>query len=146
MRTLEHARVTAKEHLADLGHRWAHVQAVGRMAEELLDAGLVGEDVACAAWLHDVGYSSAAASTGFHPLDGAHVLMSDGWPDEVVGLVAHHTGAAEEAAERGLSAELEGLPAPSAEQLDAITLIDLSVAPDGSLTRPRERVAEILDR
>ena len=146
MRTLEDARVTAREHLAGLGDRWAHVQAVGRLAEELLDAGLVGEEVVCAAWLHDVGYSSTSAATGFHPVDGARVLMNDGWSDEVVGLVAHHTGASEEAAERGLSDDLGALPMPSPELLDAITLIDLSVGPDGSLTRPRERVAEILDR
>ena len=146
MGSLTEARVLAKEYLADLGDRWAHVQTVGRLAEELLDGELISESVACAAWLHDIGYATAVSATGFHPVDGARLLAANHWPEEVVGLVAHHTGAAEESVERDLVAELETLPSPSSDDLDAITLIDLSVAPDGSLTRPIERVAEILNR
>ena len=51
------ARRLAAEQLASLGDRWAHVQAVGGLAEDLLKAGLVSERVAVAAWLHDVGYA-----------------------------------------------------------------------------------------
>ena len=146
MSPLEEARATAQEYLADRGDRWAHVRTVGRLAEGLLDQGLITEAVACAAWLHDIGYATAARATGFHPVDGARVLVAHNWSEEVVGLVAHHTGAAEEAVERNLVSELATLPLPTPEQLDAITLIDLSVAPDGSLTQPHERIAEILRR
>lgn len=146
MRTLDDAREVAKVHLAGLGERWAHVLAVGRLAEALLDAGRVDEQVVCAAWLHDVGYSPELLVTGFHPLDGARFLAEHGWPDKVVGLVAHHTGAMQEAVERGLVGELLALPHPSDEQLEEITLIDLSVGPGGSLTMPQARLDEILGR
>lgn len=146
VQTLDGAKRLAKEYLADLGDRWAHVQTVGHLAEGLLDDELVSEEVACAAWLHDVGYSPSVDVTGFHPLDGARLLASHGWPENVVGLVAHHTGASDEAIERNLLSEFEALPVPTPEQLDEITLIDLSVAPDGSLTTPKERIREILGR
>lgn len=59
-----------------------------------------------AAWLHDIGYTPELATTQFHPLDGARYLRDD----RVVNLVAHHSGARYEAAERGLEAELSAFP------------------------------------
>ncbi|WP_246012281.1 HD domain-containing protein [Myceligenerans xiligouense] len=122
------------------------MQGVGRRADELAaDIGLPDE-VRAAAWLHDVGYAPEVARTGFHPLDGAVYLSELGAPDEVVGLVAWHTGAVWEAAERGLSDRLAQMPEPSASWLDVVTLIDLVTGPDGVATTPERRVAEILGR
>ncbi|MCF4123220.1 HD domain-containing protein [Antribacter sp. KLBMP9083] len=136
----------ARRFLADLGGRWLHVQSVGRLADQLAaDAGLP-DDVRAAAWLHDVGYAPDLSLTGFHPLDGAVYLTECGAPTEVVGLVAWHTGAVWEAAERGLSDKLARMPVPSAKWLDVVTLIDLVNGPDGVATTPEKRVAEILSR
>jgi hypothetical protein len=59
-----------------------------------------------AAWLHDIGYAPDLVASGFHPLDGARYLRSEGFGDRVAGLVAHHSYAAVEADLRGLGAVL----------------------------------------
>src|SRR4051812_45937654 len=88
--------------LAPLGRRWRHVEGVARRAGSLSSLASAEERpaVVTAAWLHDVGYAPAIAVTGLHPLDGARYLRSEGWPELVVCLVAHHTGAEVEAEER----------------------------------------------
>ncbi|MBC9822556.1 HD domain-containing protein [Terrabacter sp. MAHUQ-38] len=136
----------AADRLGRRGRRWRHVQRVGRLAESLDVRGLVSAEVLAAAWLHDVGYGPSVARTGFHPLDGARFLQEQGVSAEVVALVAHHTGARFEAEERGLLDELETLPSPPPEDLDALTLIDLVVGPTGELTTPGRRIEEILTR
>jgi hypothetical protein len=136
----------AADFLADLGPRWAHVGTVGGLAEALVARGLIPREVAAAAWLHDLGYAPELTVTGFHPLDGATYLQRLDAPAEVVGLVAHHTGAVFEAEERGLVVELAAMPQPDVVSLDALTLVDLVTAPNGSLTTPEARVAEILRR
>jgi putative nucleotidyltransferase with HDIG domain len=140
------ARLIATEHLSTLGPRWTHVRAVGTLAEALVDVGLVGEGVAVAAWLHDVGYAPGLRVSGFHSLDGARYLRDVGAPDEVVALVARHTGAEFEAEERGLRDELSELPAADPEDLDVLTLVDLVVGPNGDLTTPEDRISEIGSR
>lgn len=136
----------ASEYLSGLGRRWAHARTVGRLADVLAGAGAISGDVAAAAWLHDLGYADELAATGFHPLDGAVFLAAEGAPSEVVGLVAHHTGADFEADERGLTAALAQMPVPDPSALDVVTLLDLVSAPDGTLTDPETRIAEILSR
>jgi hypothetical protein len=69
-----------------------------------------------------------------------------GVPAEVVALVAHHTGASFEAEERGLQESLAAMPAADPGDLDVLTLLDLVSAPDGSLTDPETRIAEIVSR
>ncbi|QAY69741.1 hypothetical protein ET471_06545 [Xylanimonas protaetiae] len=136
----------AVEYLSGLGRRWRHVQAVGQRANELGSAGLISPDVVAAAWLHDLGYAEELMMTGFHPLDGAVFLVEEGADDEVVGLVAFHTGASFEAEERGLLGSLAEMPTPDPDNLDALTLLDLTTGPDGSPTDPETRVEEILGR
>lgn len=136
----------AAHHLADMGSRWAHVQAVGRLADALAAQGRVSSDVAAAAWLHDVGYAPELAYTGFHPLDGARFLQGVSVQANVVALVAHHTGAAYEAAERGLSGALAALPAPNPTDLQDLNLLDLVIGPGGSPTSPSSRLSEVLER
>lgn len=102
--------------------------------------------VVTAAWLHDIGYSPEVKDTGMHAIDGAAYLRERGWPAEVVGLVAHHTGAWSEAASRGLSQRLDAFTPPHEDHLDALTLCDLLVGPEGRRTSPALRVEEILRR
>jgi hypothetical protein len=145
MLTVDDAKQLAASQLSCSGQRWTHVTTVGRLAQSVVGAA-VGPDVLAAAWLHDVGYAPSLARVGFHPLDGARFLQDQGAPANVVALVAHHTGARFEAEERGLVDELDGLPSPASDDLDALTLLDLVVGPSGELTTPEQRIAEILTR
>ncbi|MDM7856660.1 HD domain-containing protein [Cellulomonas alba] len=146
MWSAEHAAKVASEYLSGLGRRWEHVRTVGRLADELAAVGAISADVAAAAWLHDLGYAEELSTTGLHALDGAAFLADEGAPTGVVGLVAHHTGAVFEAEERGLTRELANMPPAEPSELDVLTLLDLVTAPDGSLTDPETRIAEILSR
>lgn len=140
----EQAPKVASEFLSGVGRRWDHVRTVGGLADELAAAGKISAHVAAAAWLHDLGYAEELSTTGLHALDGASFLANEGAPAEVVSLVAHHTGADFEAEERGLG--LSTIPTPEPADLDILTLLDLVAAPDGSLTDPETRIAEILSR
>ena len=85
-------------------------------------------------------------STGFHALDGARYLASRGAPGVVVSLVAYHSGARYEAAERGMAESLARFAAPAERDLDILTLADLSTAPNGARVSVEDRLAEILAR
>ena len=136
----------ARKYLVELEPRWSHVQSVGRAAEEMCrDFGLT-EELAAAAWLHDIGYSPDLAVTGFHPLDGARFLQRISASDIVVALVAHHSGARFEAEERGLLDDLSAIPEPPAELLDVLVLIDMTTSPTGEPVAIDDRLAEILAR
>lgn len=62
------------------------------------------EQLHTAALLHDIGYHPDLAASGFHPLDGAAALQAAGYPPLVCHLVATHTAATLEAAERDIPA------------------------------------------
>ena len=104
------------------------------------------ETLVDAAWLHDVGYAPSLKGTGFHPLDGARYLAAERFPDRLVRLVAHHTGAMYEAEERGLSAELAQYEREDGPLLDALTCADLTTGPAGEAYTFDERIDEILTR
>lgn len=131
-----------------LPRRWAHVRGVSDRAR--LAAPLVGADrelLISAAMLHDIGYSPALATTGFHPLDGARYLLANGAPARLTNLVAHHSCAVLEAEERGLAdglAEFED-EGPTIVR-DALWWADMTTTPDGGVTTVVDRVAEIQDR
>ncbi|WP_350352828.1 HD domain-containing protein [Microbacterium sp. A8/3-1] len=142
------ARSVSQACLVALPRRWAHVQGVaaaGARVAPLVDAKRADEIVA-ACWLHDVGYASEIAETGFHPVDGARFAQRVGFPPLVVSLIAFHTGAAGEAAERGLSGDLAQFDAPPSEVLDVVTFADMTTAVDGAPVDAEARVAEILSR
>lgn len=141
----EEARELARELMEGTGARWMHVQNVGFKAEELVCRG-APLAVASAAWLHDIGYTPAAVATGFHPVDGARHLVRLGAPSEVVSLVAYHTGAEFEAAERGLMGDLAEYARPTQEALDALTWADLTTGPGGECVSVDQRLAEIVQR
>jgi hypothetical protein len=144
--SIEPARSLSSAYLAGLGERWAHVRAVGEAAEHLFNDRAISETVAVAAWLHDLGYAEPIAVTGLHALDGARVLETLGAPPCVVAMVAFHSGAEFEAAERGLANELREFERPSQSNLDVLTFLDLTVGPSGDCIRVDERLSEILQR
>lgn len=147
--SLADAQTVARDLLAEeLPRRWAHTQGVAARAREL--AGPLGPDgelVEVAAWLHDIGYASTIAVCGFHPLDGARYLRDVLAVDDVVyRLVAHHTCAVIEAAERGIDGLSNEFAPPERQLLDALTYCDLTADVDGRPVNVEERLGEILQR
>lgn len=142
------AKALAEHFVAPLGRRWAHVQAVAAAADRVASAVPAESRTAllCAAWLHDIGYSPEIGHTRFHPLDGARYLRDEGWPEAIVCLVAHHSGARFEAAERRLSVELDEFPLPDGAVLDALVAADLTTGPSGESLSYDDRISEILSR
>jgi hypothetical protein len=144
------AEETARKHLEDqLPRRWAHTQGVAEQARNLawlLDD--AADLLEAAAWLHDIGYSPELIDTGFHPLDGARFLSDTGQADDMLcRLVAHHTNAIGEAAQRGLDEHLlREFPPARRDVLEALTYCDLTTSPDGNRVTVLRRIAEILQR
>jgi hypothetical protein len=141
------AEVSA-ELLMPLGRRWTHVQSVAARAHKLSSVLFPstgeGELFIAAAYLHDIGYAPAIASTGFHPLDGARFVRDAGWP-EAAALVAQHTGARNEALLRGINLTDE-FPFKDSLLYRAVSYCDLTTGPDGVPTTVNDRVAEIRER
>ncbi|WP_433530611.1 HD domain-containing protein [Micromonospora sp. CA-263727] len=131
-----------------LVERWAHVQGVGRRAAELSVTVQPAERnlLVAAAWLHDIGYAPGLAATGLHSLDGARYLRQHGYAPQLVGLIAHHTCARFEAAERGLADQLEDYPLDDGPLMDALVTADLTIGPQGQRLDVGERIEEILRR
>lgn len=148
------ARQLAADLLAEaLPRRWSHTIAVAKAAEDLSSALKPegAEEIVCAAWLHDIGYAPDLIDTGFHPLDGAAYLARDAGggkriSTEVISLVAHHTGAAFEARERGLHDSLADYPQPDQTKLAILSCADLCSGPAGAPVDPAERISEVLAR
>lgn len=128
--------------------RLAHVRGVAATAAKVASSLLRDQrdEVIAAAWLHDIGYGPRVRNSGFHPLDGAALLRSEGFPDVVSSLVAFHSGAAEEADERGLEEPLNQFKPPPNDLLDILTYADMTTGPTGELVTVETRIAEILDR
>ncbi|MGC4828862.1 HD domain-containing protein [Micromonospora arida] len=131
-----------------LARRWAHVRGVGQRATELTSTVAPADHdlLVAAAWLHDVGYAPDCVATGLHSLDGARYLRRNGYPLRLVGLVAHHTCARIEAAERGLADKLAAFPLEEGPLMDALVTADLTVGPWGQRLEVTERIEEILHR
>jgi putative nucleotidyltransferase with HDIG domain len=139
----------AEELLVSTTLRFQHSTGVAAAAARA-GAAVPQDDVellVAAAWLHDIGYAASLSKTGFHPLDGARFLQAIGAPDRLCRLVAHHTGARVEAANRGLLDTLmEEFPPEESETAEALTYADLTTGPEGSPVSALERVMEILVR
>lgn len=128
--------------------RALHVNAVAATCEVLAqhEEDIPKDVLVSAALLHDIGYAPDLQRTGQHSIDGALYLRSVGFDERTVSLVAHHSGAAVEASERGLVAELDDFPAPDPILADALTAADMSVGPAGDAMDVESRLAEVLDR
>ncbi|AEB47406.1 MULTISPECIES: HD domain-containing protein [Micromonospora] len=131
-----------------LPRRWRHVRAVAAKAASI--GPLVGADVeelAAAAWLHDIGYAPGIVDTGFHALDGARWLVREGYETRLASLVAYHSCAVYEAAERGLrDALLSEFPQEESSTSDALWYADMTTGPDGQNFTVDERLSEIRQR
>jgi HD domain len=149
---VDYAEAVAFDLLADsLPRRWAHTVGVAAAADRFARtlAPHCAERVVAAAWLHDIGYAPDLVAAGFHPIDGAaYVARSrSSVLSDVVGLIAHHTGAAFEAAERGLENELARYRFPvDVEELALLNAADLCTSPDGVFLDPQAMLTEVLDR
>lgn len=141
------ARAHAEHLLVPLGARWAHTVAVAAQAERVRSAfdEVDGDRLVAAAYLHDIGYAEQLTITGFHPLDGAMSLNGLVEP-QVIALVAHHSCSWVEADVRGLGGQLEEMPRPRPELLDALTFCDMTTGPVGQLMTVDERLAEVATR
>jgi HD domain len=135
----------------ELPVRWAHSRgvagqavALGRILPQQADL------LEAAAWLHDIGYASPLAVTGFHPLDGARRLRDTRFGDPTLWtLVAHHTCAEIEAEARGLGDVLAAeFPLGDVDPflVSALTYCDMTTGPDGTPLEVDERITEILSR
>jgi hypothetical protein len=71
------AELAEKMLAAELPRRWRHVRLVARRARWAAKQLSLSDDLAVAAWLHDIGYAPELVETGFHPLDGAHLADKD---------------------------------------------------------------------
>jgi hypothetical protein len=146
----EWAERIARDLLAEsLPRRWAHTKGVAAQAQDLTS--ILGDHtglITAAAWLHDIGYAPAIATTGFHPLDGARYLRDTHHADmQLCRLVAHHTCALIEAQERSLAHILLAEFEPERPELaDALTYCDMTTGPDGRPLSVEERLAEIRTR
>lgn len=139
---------TAREMLSAMGDRWRHTQAVAARAEAI-ERTVEPDDrdlLVAAAWLHDVGYAPPLVETGFHPLDGARFLAARGFGRRLCALVAHHSGARFEAAERGLSEQLGDYGLEDSPVMDALVVADFTTGPQGQRLSYEARIAEILRR
>lgn len=132
----------------DLPERWQHTQGVARRAAEL--AVTVPEQdravLIAAAWLHDIGYAPSIQQTGFHPLDGAMHLRTEGWDNRVTALVAQHSGARFVPAERGFGPIMAEFPFVEDPVSDALTAADQTVGPHGRRMTVPYRIAEAIAR
>ena len=142
----EVAAALAQHLLFPLGNRYRHTVRVAARAEEL--AGAVPADdrelLVVAAWWHDLGYAPQLVQTGFHPIDGARYLAAQGHSPRLCALVAHHSAATFEAAERGLEAELAVWPREEGPVSDALWTADMTTGPRGERFAYEERLSEIL--
>lgn len=150
MKLADWAEDTARTILqTPLPRRWAHSQGVAAQARTL--ESILGDDadvLIAAAWLHDIGYAPDLMDTGFHPLDGARYLSDTPQADELLcRLVAHHSCAVTEAAQRDLDGVLLREFEPVGGELaDALIYCDLTTGPDGQRMSVEQRLAEIRSR
>ncbi len=132
-----------------LPRRWAHVQGVAAQARRLAPGlGADADLLEAAAWLHDIGYAPGLAVTGLHSLDGARYLRDAQHADAMLcRLVAHHSCALIEAAERGLADVLGREFEPPPDVLGhVLTCCDMTTSPDGEPVPAERRLAEIHHR
>ncbi|MBF6236649.1 HD domain-containing protein [Nocardia otitidiscaviarum] len=126
-----------------LPRRWSHVQGVVHRAAS---AGPVVDDpdvLMAAAWLHDIGYAPKVRRTGLHAVDGAEYLRQLGADDRLCGLVAHHSCAHIEAANRGIPINWSDERTPLR---DALWWADMTTTPLGQPIDIKSRIAEVRKR
>ena len=146
--TQEEALTLAHDLLHDQGTRWEHVKTAGSVATrlthlfELEEAALL----VAAATLHDIGYSARVMRTGFHSLDGALFLRTEGYPERLARLVAHHSWAVVAAPQNGVHDLEYQFRREDSLLADALAYSDMHSAPSGEFIEPEARLADIARR
>ncbi|MGH3923702.1 MAG: HD domain-containing protein [Pseudonocardiaceae bacterium] len=134
----------------ELPVRWAHSRGVAGQAVALRRLLPQHADLLeAAAWLHDIGYASSIAVTGFHPLGARHLHEAKFGDQTLWTLVAHHSCAEIEAHARGLGDVLAAeFPLGDVDPflVAALTYCDMTTGPDGRPLEVDERITEILSR
>jgi len=148
---VDEARWLAARLLCGSGTRWQHARAVAGRAASVAPALRPDQRplLIAAAWVHDIGYAEAARRTGFHPLDGALYLRERNWPEAIVGLVAHHSGARFVAGNWGVGQLMRSFDADvhaHGPVADALTYADQTTGPDGEPVTVDDRLADMLRR
>lgn len=144
------AREIARDLLEEpLPRRWSHTQGVAAKARTISQ--ILGDQadlLEAAAWLHDIGYSPKIQGTGFHPLDGArHLREHEHASSLLCSLVANHSCAIVEAAERGIAETLKSeFPVTEESLLGSLTYCDMTTMPDGNHVSVQMRLGEIRER
>jgi predicted metal-dependent HD superfamily phosphohydrolase len=125
----------------------AHVRGVAQRAAELgTSLHEDGDLLVIAAWLHDVGYSSHARRSGFHPLDGALYLHDAGYSDRLCALAAHHSAAEIEAKFFGCSEDLAAFADERTLIRDLLWYCDMSIGLQGAPISFAERMEDVRAR
>lgn len=143
------ARRTLSEVEGLSSSRLRHTAGVARRAADVGTALLAAgerQPVLAAAWVHDIGYAPALVETGCHPIDGARQLRRLAATEQVVSLVAYHSGAEYEAEERGLREELTEFQRPPDALLDVLTYADMTTDENGHVVSVETRMRGILER
>lgn len=79
-------------------------------------------------------------------MDGAFLLLGDGWPRRLAALVAHHSEARFAAEARGLSGELRAFEREVGPVADALVYADMTAGPAGERMLVTERLDDIRRR
>lgn len=128
-----------------LQHILVIADRVRQSARDLAEMGTVGgiDEVTayCAALVHDIGYLEPLHRTGFHPVDGADYLRSNGC-GRLADLIVGHSSSPEEAVLRNI-ADVAPSDDPIAQLL---SYWDMQVGPGGEVMAYEERLADILRR
>src|ERR1700742_4955285 len=140
------SRREAEHRVSPLDSRWAHTLGVVHRARALASTAPAADRpvLIAACYLHDVGYAPELEDTGFPPLGGARWLRQLGH-EPLACLVAHHSGAQFEAAERGLADELAAFPEERSVVADLLTYCDLTTDSNGQEVTLSARLAGIDD-
>lgn len=123
-----------------------HTQVVAEKVRRICEAEGVKPSLTrqalCLAWLHDIGKSEHLASTGFHPLDGANLLIIQG-ELQLAAMVCHHSGARYEAELRGITLPFA---CPGGAALSILDCADMTTLPSGESCSIEERGSDIARR
>lgn len=129
--------------------RYEHTRGVAQQAARLARRARLDREerrrLLAAAWLHDIGYG---LGEGYHPLLGARALRQAGH-EELARVVAHHSGAAHQAALMGLPPLEREFPRPAGRMaaiLDLVDIADLTTGPQGAPLTPAQRFRRAVDR
>jgi hypothetical protein len=142
------AATEAKRLLEGLpGYRWHHVEGVVLQATRVAEALPESERawLIAAAYLHDIGWAPALRDTGFHPVDGARWLRTQGH-ERLAGLVAYHSCAEYEAELRGLATELSDFQNEASSVSGCLTYCDVTTGSDGTCVSLEQRQTDVVAR